>query len=174
MSESQSAMSYSLMKWVLFAVLMLTAPALLFLIQVFMIVPAIFFAAGIVFMIPKAVLSSSFMETFTFIGFFVVHLAVYAGIFMLVSMVVAKLLSLISSSMTRNAAFAVTCVGIASVTLFPIYGGGGHGPSYRGTLLYVFDEVNRDYGSFTVVIVYGSVLIFGVAMWLYRKDQRRV
>ena len=160
------------MKWGLFLVLMLTAPALLFLIQVFMLMPAIFFAAGILFMIPKVVFSSSAMETMTFIGFFAAHLAVYAGIYMLLSMGIAKLLSLISKPKTRNAAFALVCLGLASVALFPVYGAGGHGQTYRGTLLYVFEEVNRDYGSFTAIIVYGTVLVFSSAVWLYRNRRR--
>ena len=80
MREDRSVMSYRLMKWALFTVLLLTAPALLFRVQVVMFIPAIFFAAGILFMIPKAVVSSSSMETLTFIGIFGVHLLIYAGI----------------------------------------------------------------------------------------------
>ena len=37
------------MKWTLFTLLLLIAPALLFLIQAFMFIPAIFFAAGILY-----------------------------------------------------------------------------------------------------------------------------
>ncbi len=172
MREDRSVMSYRLMKWALFTVLFLTAPALLFLVQVVMFIPAIFFAAGILFMIPKAVVSSSSMETLTFIGIFGVHLLIYAAIYMLISMVVAKLLSLIANSITRIAAFALVCLGFASVALFPVYGGGGHGPSYRGRLLYVFQEVNRDYGSNTVVIVYGACILCVTAWSAYRKHQR--
>ena len=160
------------MKWALFTLLLLTAPALLFLIQVVMFIPAIFFAAGILFMIPKAIITSHTMESLAFIGIFGVHLVIYAAIYMLISMVFAKLLSLIRKSKTRIAAFGFVCLGAVSVTLFPIYGSGGHGPVRWGTMLAVFQEVNSEYGPNTVVIVYASCLICIAALLAHRKHQR--
>jgi len=148
MSESRSAVTYPLVKWTLFTLLMLMAPALLFLVMAFMLIPAIFFAAGIVYMIPKALVPSQTMETLTFIGFFGVHLLIYVGFYYLISVIGAKLLFLIRNPTTRNTAFAFVCFGLMIVTLLPVYGGGGHGPVRWNTLLGVFHEVNRDYGPY--------------------------
>ena len=169
---SLSPASYPLMKWTLFTALLLIAPALLFLVQVFMFIPVIFLAAGILFMIPKAVVTSHTMETLTFIGFFGVHLLIYAGMYLLISMVCAKLLFLIRNPITRNAAFAFVCLGVMSVTLFPVYGSGGHGPATWGSLFDLFQEVNSGYGPYTVVIVYGSYLVFISTLLVYRRHQR--
>ena len=160
------------MRWTLFTVLLLIAPALLFLVMAFMFIPAIFFAAGIFYMIPKAVDPSRTSETLIFIGYFGVHLVIYVGIYILISTACAKLLFLIRNPTTRNAAFAIVCLGVASGALFPVYGSGGHGPATWNTLLDVFQEVNRDYGRYTVVMVYGSYLICLAALLLYRKHRR--
>ena len=172
MSKDQSALTYFLMKWILFTLLLLFAPALLFLVMAFMFIPAIFFAAGIFYMIPKAVDPSRASETLVFIGYFGVHFLIYVGIYNLISMVCAKLLFLIRNPIKRNVAFAVVCLGVASVALLPVYGSGGHGPVTWNTLLDVFQEVNRDYGPYTVVMVYGLSLICFAAVLLYRKRRR--
>ena len=168
-SEVRSLLTYPFMKWTLFILLLLVAPALLFLVMAFMFMPAIFFAAGIVFMIPKALVPAHTMETLTFMGFFAVHLLIYVGLFLLVSVVAAKLLYLIGNPTARNAAFAVVCLGVASVALFPLYGSGGHGPVKWHSLLGFFQEVNSDYGPYTVAIVYGAFLICLAAWVLYGK-----
>ena len=47
-------MNYRFAKWTIFLVLSLTAPAMLFLVMAVMFMPAIFFVAGIGYVIPKA------------------------------------------------------------------------------------------------------------------------
>jgi hypothetical protein len=108
------------MKWTLFTVLFLFAPALLFMVMAVMFMPAIFFAAGIFAMIPKVAVPAHTSETLVFIGFFGVHLLVYVGLYWLISMVLAKILSLIRNPVARNVAFAAVCLGVASVGLFPV------------------------------------------------------
>jgi len=171
-SKGQSVATYPFVKWTLFTLLMLIAPSLLFLVMAFMFVPAIFFAAGIVYMIPKALVPSQTMETLTFIGFFGVHLLVYAGVYYLLSVIGAKLLFLVRNPTTRNTAFAVVCLGVMLMALLPVYGGGGHGPIRWNTLLDVFHELNRDYGPYTVLAVYGSYVVCVAALMGYRKHRR--
>lgn len=152
--------------------LLLIAPALLFLVQAFMFIPAIFFAAGILYMIPKATLASHSSETLAFIGIFGIHLFVYAGVYILLSIIMARLLFLIRSPRFRNLAFGVVCLSVVSLALFPIYASGGHGPVTRATLFDVFREVNQGYGPYTVVIVYGFCLVCLAALFLYRHLRR--
>lgn len=170
--EDQSILTYPFMKWTLFSVLLLFAPALLFLVMAFMFMPAIFFAAGLIYMIPKAVVPSQTSETLVFIGFFGVHLLIYVGLYLLISIVCAKLLFLIRNPIARNAVFAVVCLGVASLGLFPIYGSGGHGPVTWATLLDVFKEMNDNYGRYSVVLAYGTYFICLAAVLLYRKRHR--
>lgn len=161
------------MKWTLFTVLFLFAPALLFMVMAVMFMPAIFFAAGIFAMIPKVAVPAHTSETLVFIGFFGVHLLVYVGLYWLISMVLAKILSLIRNPVARNVAFAAVFLGVASVGLFPVYGSGGHGPMTWETLLGVFKGVNDDYGPFSVATVYGAYFLGLAAVLIHRKRRRR-
>lgn len=172
-SEDPVALTYPVMKWTLFTVLFLFAPALLFMVMAVMFMPAIFFAAGIVAMIPKVAVPAHTSETLVFIGFFGVHLLVYVGLYWLISMVLAKILSLIRNPVARNVAFAAVCLGVASVGLFPVYGSGGHGPMTWETLLGVFKGVNDDYGPFSVAAVYGAYFLGLAAVLIHRKRRRR-
>ena len=60
-------MNYRSIKWIIFTALSLTAPAMLFLVMAVMFMPAIFFVAGIVYMIPKAFAPGHTGETLSFI-----------------------------------------------------------------------------------------------------------
>jgi hypothetical protein len=171
-SNDHTVLTYPFMKWTLFTVLVLIAPSLLFLVMAFMFMPAIFFAAGILYMIPKALVPAHASETLTFIGFYGVHLLIYAGLYYLFSVAGAKLLFLIRNPITRNTAFSVVCLGVMFVALFPAYASGGHGPVKWHSLPDVFREVNNGYGAYTVAIVYGSYFVCLAAVLLYRKHRR--
>ena len=160
------------MKWTLFTLLLLVAPALLFMVMFVMFVPAVFFAAGILYMIPKALVPAHTMETVTFIGFFGAHLLIYIGLYLLISVGLAKLLFLIRSATTRNAVFALLCAGLLSVAFFPVYGAGGHGPMKWRTLPEVLQEMNQEYGPFTVALVYGAYALC-LGLLFYRKRRRK-
>ena len=91
-------MTQRTIRWTLLVAMFLTLPAMLFLVQAVMFFPAIFFIAGIAYMVPKSLISTSIGEMFTFIAFFEVHLAIYFGIFFAISAILAKLISLIPSA----------------------------------------------------------------------------
>jgi hypothetical protein len=160
------------MKWTLFTVLFLFAPALLFMVMAVRFMPAIFFAAGIFAMIPKVAVPAHTSETLVFLAFFGVHLLVYVGLYWLLSMVLAKILFLIRSPIARNALFVLLCLGVASLGLLPIYGSGGHGPMNWETLADVFKEVNDGYGRFSVATVYGAYFLGLAAVLIHRKRRR--
>lgn len=172
MSEDRSILSARVMRWTLFSLLFLIAPALLFLVQAFMFIPTVFFAAGILYMIPKLLNLSHFMETLVFMGFFAVHLLIHAGVYLLISAICAKLLSLIPNIAARGTVFAILCLSVASLALFPFYGSGGHGGTRWLVLLDVFQEVNRDYGSYTVALTYGAFFACLFA-WIAIGKRRR-
>ena len=72
-------MEYRTIKWIIFTVLALTAPAMLFLVMAVMFVPAVFFVAGIFYVIPKAFVSAHTSESLSFIAILGIHTLVYAG-----------------------------------------------------------------------------------------------
>ena len=78
-------MDYRSVKWTIFFGLSLTAPAMLFLVMAVMFMPAIFFVAGIAYVIPKAFSPGSTGESLTFIVILGVHALVYAGLYYVVS-----------------------------------------------------------------------------------------
>jgi len=60
-------MSYLTIKWTIFVALFLTVPAMLFLVQAVIFFPAIFFLAGIVFMVQKTLINLGSHDTLTFL-----------------------------------------------------------------------------------------------------------
>ncbi|MGI9533937.1 MAG: hypothetical protein ACR2NW_03210 [Thermodesulfobacteriota bacterium] len=166
-------MSYSTIKWTIFIALLLTVPAMLFLVQVVMFVPAIFFVAGIVFMVPKAIIHSKSTETLWFIVIFGIHFLVYFGIYYLVSIIVAKLISIIHSSNVKKIMLATILALLVIITQLPVYGGGGHGPIEWVTLNELFTDLNKSHGRGAVITVYGcTVLLLGVYLFLRRKRKK--
>jgi hypothetical protein len=151
----------------------LTLPAMLFLVQAVMFFPAIFFIAGIAYMVPKSLISTSIGEMFAFIAFFGVHLAIYFGIFFAISAILAKLISLIPSAVVRYASVAALCTAMALVTLFPVYGGGGHGPMRWVTWAGMVEEIERSYGSGSTILVYGGTFVGIGAIVLFRWWRRQ-
>ena len=164
-------MSYGFIKWTLFTVIILTVPTLFFLVQVVMFFPAVFFAAGIFYVIPKA-FAGSMGESLAFIGIMGVHALVYGAVFYGLAALLAKLISLVPSRAGKTVPLAVIVLGLVGLTFFPLYGGAGHGPSYWMPLLELFAEINRDYGAYTVPIVYGTAILLPGAIWLWRKRRR--
>ena len=152
-------MSYRNIKWIIFITLFLTVPVMLFLIQVVMFMPAIFLLSGIVYMIPKLANPSHMQENLSFIAIFGVHILLYSGVFYLLSIVFAKLISLAGSLILRKIIVIALCSLLIGLTFFPIYGGGGHGPMELMTLPNYLRNINKSYGSFASIIVYGSVFL---------------
>lgn len=165
-------LDYPTMTWAMFAVMFATAPALVFLIQVFLVVPPLFILAGILDMIPKAIEPAQAAETLTFMAIFAVHLLVFSGFYLNLARGLAKLIGLIGNARTRCAAFMLTLAAAASVSALPVYGFGGHSRAAWGPLWLVFEKVNESHGRYGVLAVYGAFGISLLAWVLYRRFRR--
>lgn len=165
-------MSYSTIKWTILVALLLTVPAMLFLVQVVMFFPAIFFVAGIIFMVPKAIIHSKSTETLWFIVIFGIHFLVYFGIYYLVSIIVAKLISIIKSSNVKKIIVVIILAALVIITQLPVYGGGGHGPIEWVTLTEMLGDVNKSYGKGAVITVYGCTVLLIVSIFLLRRRKK--
>ena len=164
-------MDYRSIKWIIFTVLSLTVPALLFLFVVVMLFPAVFFLAGIAYMIPKAFAAGHTGETLNFIVIFGIHALVYFGLYYGISVLLAKVISLIGNRWIRNSTVISICLGLISLTQFPIYGGGGHGPVRLYTLSQLIEETNKSYGSGAFQIVYGIAIVLLLGMLIFQKKK---
>ena len=164
-------MSYSTIKWTIFVALLLTVPAMLFLVQAVMFYPAIFFVAGIVFMIQKAIINLGSNDTLPFIVIFGIHILIYFGIYYLISVIAAKLISIIQSANVKKIIVATILVGLVIITQLPVYGGGGHGPIKWVTLSKSLADLNKSYGKFTVVGVYGCTALLIASFIFWRRNR---
>ena len=162
-------MDYRSIKWVIFTGLSLTAPAMLFLVMAVMFMPAIFFVAGIAYVIPKAFSPGHLSESLSFIVILGIHALVYAGLYYVVSVLFAKAVTLIKRRLVRNCIVAVFCTGLVLITRFPIYGGGGHGPIRWQPLSSLLGDFNKSYGTGTVEIIYGAAILLLCGTMLIRK-----
>jgi hypothetical protein len=162
-------MDYRSIKWVIFTGLSLTAPAMLFMVMAVMFMPAIFFVAGIGYVIPKAFSPGHLSESLSFIVILGIHALVYALLYYGVSVLFAKAVTLIKRRLIRNCIVVVFCTGLVFMTQFPIYGGGGHGPIRWHPLSKLLGEFNKSYGAGTVEIVYGAVILLLCGILLIRK-----
>lgn len=168
-------MDYRSVKWTIFFGLSLTAPAMLFLVMAVMFMPAIFFVAGIAYVIPKAFRPGGTGESLTFIVILGVHALVYAGLYYGISVIFARAVTMIRQRLVRNSIVAAFCIGLVLMTQFPIYGAGGHSPIRWHPLAELLKDFNRSYGAGTVAIVYGAaiLLLAGVLLIPKLKKNRR-
>ena len=168
-------MDYRSIKWIIFTGLSLTAPAMLFMVMAVMFMPAVFFVAGIGYVIPKAFSPGHTGESLSFIVILGIHALVYAGLYYAVSVLFAKAAMLIKRRFVRNCVIAAFCIGLVFMTRFPMYGAGGHGPIRWHPLSELLGEFNKSYGEGTVEIVYGAtILLLGVRFLIrkLKKDRR--
>jgi len=164
-------MSYLTIKWTIFVALFLTVPAMLFLVQAVMFYPAIFYVAGIVFMVQKTLINLGSHDTLTFLVIFVIHFLIYFGIYYLVSVIAAKLISIIQSANVKKIIVATILAGLVIITQLPVYGGGGHGPIKWVTLSESLADFNKSYGKFTVIAVYGCTALLIASFIFWRKNR---
>ena len=167
-------MNYQSIKWIIFTALAMTVPAMLFLVMAVMFMPAVFFIAGIGYVIPKLFAAGSIGESLSFIVILGVHALVYTAIYYGISVAVAKLIGLIKSRAARWIAVVAVCLALGAIALFPVYGGGGHGPMYWYTLAGFLADVNRSYGTGSAQMVYGAaVCLLSVCLLRqYRRNHR--
>lgn len=160
-------------RWILFVVMFLTLPSMLFMVQAVLFIPAIFYVAGILYMIYKVTIWGNFGETFVFILFFGVHLVVYFVLFIVIASILATLTSMLTNQIARYVVVALLCCAMVVVTFFPLYGGGGHGPIEWVTLPELIGTVERDYGTGSTLAVYGGTLVAIAALVGFRRWRRQ-
>ena len=124
-----------------------------------MFMPAVYFVGGIGYVIPKLFIPKSSGESFSFILIMGIHLLGYIGIYYGISVLLAKVISLMKGWLAKISIILVLGSSLVFMTQFRIYGGGGHGPIRWRTLFELSTEVNRSYGAGTVQIVYGVTII---------------
>ncbi|NIS07204.1 MAG: hypothetical protein GWO07_00200 [Candidatus Dadabacteria bacterium] len=111
-------MSYRAIKWTIFITLFLTLSAIFFLVQVVMFFPAVFFIAGILYLIPKTIINLGAYDTLTFLIIITIHFLIYFGIYYLISFVAATLISRIESPKIKNAIVGCIVAGLVVLTQF--------------------------------------------------------
>ena len=166
-------MDYRSIKWIIFTGLSLAAPAMLFFVMAVMFMPAIFFVAGIGYVIPKAFSPGHTGESLSFIVILGIHALAYVGLYYLVSVLFAKITMMIKRRFVRNFIIAAFCIGLVSMTRFPIYGGGGHGPIRWHPLSKLLGDFNTSYGDGTVEIVYGATILLLCGIMLIQRLKKK-
>jgi len=137
----------------LFAALLLAAPALLTLIQAVFVLPPVFLLAGTLVMLVKTIEAPG-SENVTFLAFFAVHFLVFAGLYWLVAFLVAKLGARFLSARGRTVLLGVCLAGLAALTQAPLFGGAGDGPMRLGPLQFLLADLARSYGTAAVIALY--------------------
>lgn len=166
-------MQRSTIQWLLFASLFLTAPALLFMVQVVIFMPAVFMLGGVFYMLPKLFTGGHLTETISFVGFFLFHLLVFSGIYWLIAWLTAKLICLIQKTKIRSLSCLILVAILISLTFFPIYGSGGHGPMRWTNLAGLCADFNHSYNFPVTLVVYGSSIGLGLLLFISTSRLKR-
>lgn len=167
------AINYRSIKWFIFTTLFLTIPAMLFLGMAVMFMPAVFFVAGIGYVIPKLFRPGHANESLGFIAFSSIHVLVYAGIYYGISVIVAKAITIIKNRVARLCTLMALILSLVFMTQFQIYGSGGEGPIKWVSLTEILIDMNKSYGAGTVPMVYGTAIFLCVIL-LFRKPKKNV
>jgi hypothetical protein len=155
------------MKWALFALLVLVAPAPVVAFDSFVTGPVVFVLAQLLYMLADARSGTDIWNP-QIIMFFAVHLAIYGFGYFIVAWGAAQVLALIGRSGARHAALAVCALGAAALTALPIYGGGGIFGGTWGSLPAFFMVLERThFGPDAELKIYGPAFtILGLlALW---------
>lgn len=167
------AMTYRPTKWIIFTALFLTIPALLFLGMAVMFMPAVFFVAGIGYVISKLFKPGPVNESLVFIAILSIHVLIYAGIYYGISVIVAKAITVIKNRVARLCTLVALILSLVLMTQFPIYGSGGEGPIKWVSLTKILIDINKSYGAGTVPIVYGTAICLCLIL-LFRKPKKHL
>lgn len=176
MGGNRLAFTTPVMKWGLFAVLFLVAPAPVIVFKTFMTGPVVFVAASLVSLIAEAFRPSSTAHI-QIIGYFAIHLLGFVLLYYLAAVVMAKGLSLIANRRVRRWAFAALALGAAMVAVLPVYGGAGaHGGAW-GPIIFFFAKLNDShFGPNAALTIYGPLLPclgVGAVFWMVRRRGAR-
>lgn len=161
-------MSYRAIKWTILWALFLTVPSMLFMVQAVIFLPAIFFVGGLFVSLSK-IPQQGISEPIIFVVFLGVHLLIYFTVYYVISILTAKVISRIRSVNIRHITVFSVIIGLAILTLLPIYGGGGHGPIRWGSLL---SAVGKDYGTNALIIMYLPAIILPVMVIIFQRRKR--
>lgn len=148
---------------ILFGAALLTAPGVLFLVQVIFIVPPVLLLAAAGGMAVKVVTSGFGRENMFLFVVTLMTALLLAAPFWLAAWLLGKIARRLPAPWQRIALLVVLLAGLAWVTQQPIYGGGGHGPGKFANLQTTLADLARDFGMLTMILVY----VGGVALvWL--------
>ncbi len=153
-------MSRNTGKWMIFSALFMTAPTLLFLVQVVFFLPAAFWMAGIFICIGK-VLSGQGAESLVFAFYLGVHAAVYFVLHYSLAALAAMLIWRLPRTGLRLTVLGALLLGLAALPWLPLYGGGGHGPIKWMSL---FEALGPGYGRGSIPAVWGLFVLLVLAL----------
>lgn len=157
----------------IFTLLMLLAPTPLVMIQVFMVLPAVFFPFALLYLLIQAFEPGQARDSLAFAGIFAVHLLIIGGLWYLLARLLAATIERLETPQRRRTALAVFCAGIVALAFAPFYGSGGHGATEWVGLPGLFAELARDYGTVTVILIYGVALLL-YALLCFGRRRRRI
>jgi hypothetical protein len=162
----------AIMKWGLFTVLFLVAPAPVIVFDSFMTGPVIFVAASLISLINESLVPAGTARV-EIIGFFAIHLLLYVLLDTLAAWGIAKGLALIANGWARGWAFAAIAVGVAAVGFLPVYGGAGiHGGAW-GPITFFFAILDEShFGPNAALTIYGPFALLLAAVFAYLWQRR--
>ena len=169
MTDQQFDLTTRAMKWGLFTALFATAPAPVIVFKTFMTGPVIFVAASITMMIAEQWAPATTM-TPMLIGYFALHLMLFAGLYFLAAMALARLISLIPDGSARIIGFSGLIIAALVPAFLPLYGGAGiHGGNW-GNLAWFFEILGPShFGPWAAAIIYGAFLALICAALVCKK-----
>ena len=176
MAERHGILDYATMKWGLFALLFLLAPAPVIVFRDFMTGPVVFVAASLVSLIYEALVPGG-ASGVEIIGYFAVHLAIYLFLYGVGASAIAKALTRIADRRARGGMFAAVSLAAAALPVLPIYGGAGlHGGAF-GPIAFFFAKLNEShFGPNAALTVYAPAVLClaaGGAIGLIRRHRAR-
>lgn len=172
MGGERLALTTAIMKWGLFVAFFLVAPAPVIVFESFMTGPVIFVAASLVSLIAEVRVPTG-AASVEFIGYFAIHLLLFALLYYLAAVVIAKGLTLINERRARGWAFAVVLLGVAAMGAFSLYGGAGiHGGAW-GPITFFFAKLNDShFGPHAALNIYGPFVLSLAAVFSYLWHRR--
>jgi hypothetical protein len=160
------------MKWGLFAVFFLVAPAPVIVFNSFMTGPVIFVAASLISLIAEAFTPGA-APNVEIIGYFAIHLLLFVLLYYLAALGTAKGLALIANRRVRHCAFAALVLGGALVAFCPVYGGAGIHSGAWGPITFFFAKLNEShFGPNAALYIYGPFLLSLAAVCAYLWHRR--
>jgi len=165
--------AYRVMKWTLFAVLVLVAPAPVVAFQSFLTGPVIFVLAQLLYMTVDIRPEGGVWHG-QIIGYFAVHLVMYGALYYALAAGMARLVALAARPWVRAAALTALCFTALALAALPLYGGAGIYGGSRGSLFRFFAVLETThFGPNAALKIYGPALAVLGALALWRLCRPR-